>query len=116
MNRREFITLIGGAAAWPLAAGAQPLPVVGYLSSLAAGDRPILVNAFRQGLNEAGFIEGRSVAIEYRFADNRIERLRPLALDLIAREVAVILATGGTSSGLIHKTLTSATPIRFESA
>src|SRR5262245_33681267 len=115
MKRREFITLIGGAAAWPLVARAQPLPVVGYLSSLAAGDRPILVNAFRQGLNAAGFIEGRSVALEYRFADTRIERLRPLALDLIAREVAVILATGGNNSGLIAKTLTSAIPIVFTS-
>jgi putative ABC transport system substrate-binding protein len=119
MRRRDFMTLFGGASvAWPLAAHAQQqpkLPMVGYLSNLAAGDRPILVNAFRQGLNESGYVEGQNVAIEYRFADNDVERLRALAADLIAREVAVIMATGGNNSGLVTKALTSTIPIVFTS-
>jgi putative ABC transport system substrate-binding protein len=117
VRRRSFIALLGGAAAWPLAARAQQsvMPVVGYLSGLAAGDRPILVNAFRQGLNEIGYVEGQNVAIEYRFADNRVDRPRTLAADLITREVAVIMATGGNNSGLVAKALTSAIPIVFTS-
>ena len=89
--------------------------MIGYLSSLTAGDRPILVNAFRQGLKEAGYVEGQSIAVEYRFADNRVDRLKALAADLISREVAVIMATGGNNSGLIAKALTSAIPIVFTS-
>jgi putative ABC transport system substrate-binding protein len=116
--RREFIELLGGvAAAWPIAARAQQSgpPVVGYLSNLAAGDRPLLINAFRQGLNESGYVEGQNVAIEYRFANNDVERLRALAADLIARDVAVIMATGGNNSGLVTKALTSTIPIVFTS-
>lgn len=117
MRRRELIRFISGAAAWPLAAHAQrsAVPVVGYLSSLAASDRPILLSAFRQGLSETGYVEGQTVAIEYRFADNHIERLRTLAAELIARGVAVIMATGGNNSGLVAKALTSAIPIVFTS-
>src|SRR5262245_27219192 len=98
LHRREFITLLGGAAAaWPLAARAQQpaTPCIGYLSPLAASDLPKLMEMFRRGLSEAGFVEGRNVAIESRFADNQRERLRILATDLIARRVAVIAATGG---------------------
>ena len=80
MRRREFITLLGGAAAmWPLTARAQQgtPPVIGYLSSLSAGDSPHHTEAFRQGLNETGYAEGRTVTIEYRYADNQMDRLRP---------------------------------------
>ena len=80
MKRREFITLLGGAAAvWPLAVHAQAMPVIGYLSGLAASDRPNLVEMFRRGLGEAGFVDGRNITIEYRFADHQRERLRILA-------------------------------------
>ena len=117
MNRRAFIAALGGAAAWPMMAhGQRPsVPLVGYLSSLAAGDRPVLVNAFREGLKERGYVEGQSIAIEYRFADNNLDRLRSLARELVDREVAVIMATGGNNSGLIAKTLTSTIPIVFTS-
>src|SRR5262245_60949453 len=116
MKRRAFITLLGGAAAWPLAARAQqPMPVVGFLSSIAAGDRPHHTEAFRQGLDEAGFADGRNVRIDYRFADNRLDQLGPLAGDLIRRKVDVIAAVGGNNPGLIAKTLTSTIPIVFTS-
>jgi putative ABC transport system substrate-binding protein len=116
MKRRDFIALLGGGAAWPLAAQAQqPVPLVGFLSSISAGDRPHHTEAFRQGLNETGYAEGRTVTIEYRYADNQMDQLRLLAADLIARKVAVIAAVAGNNTALVAKTLTSTIPILFTS-
>jgi putative ABC transport system substrate-binding protein len=103
MHRRQFITLLGGAAAsWPLAVGAQPaaVPVVGYLYPGVPELSTSLVAAFRKGLSETGFVEGRNVAIEYRFANNDTARLPELAADLVRRRVAVIAAVGGTPAAL----------------
>ena len=98
MIRREFITLVGGAAAWPLAArGQQPvMPVIGILSARLASDKNSeTYAALRDGLQDAGFVEGRNISIEYRFAENRYERLPPLAAELVRLKVAVIFASGG---------------------
>ena len=115
LKRREFITLLGSAAARPIAAGAQQpgVPVVGFLSALARDDRPNLTEAFRRGLAEAGYVEGRNVAIEYRFADNQHARLPMLAGDLVARKVAVINVGGGGAAVLAAKAATTTVPIVF---
>jgi putative tryptophan/tyrosine transport system substrate-binding protein len=139
IRQRKFLaTLLGGAAAWPLAARAQQptMPVIafvsggspdtpvaapfgkslkeagyGYLSGLAASNRPNLVEMFRRGLSETGYIDGRNVAIEYRWADGQYDRLPMLASELVTRRVTVITATGGNVSGLATK----AAPLRYRS-
>ena len=115
LKRREFITLLGGAAAWPVVASGQQMavPMIGWLSGRAPDESAYLVSAFRRGLAETGFVEGQNAMIEYRWASGRYAQLPLLADDLVSRGVAVIAATGGDPVALAVKRATPTLPVVF---
>jgi putative tryptophan/tyrosine transport system substrate-binding protein len=113
MKRRQFITLLGGAVAWPVAARAQPLPVIGFLRSTSAAASTHFAFAFHEGLKDGGFFDGQNVAIEYRYANDDIDRLPVLVADLLRRPAAVII--GNSPSARAAKAATTTVPIVFVS-
>jgi putative tryptophan/tyrosine transport system substrate-binding protein len=115
IGRRKFLATLGGVAAWPLAARAQQptMPVIGFLSSGQPQVFAHMIDAFRQGLNETGYVVGQNVAFEHRAAGSDYDRFRAMADDLVRRQVAVIFATGGTAAALAARTATSTIPIVF---
>ncbi|HVI16417.1 MAG TPA: ABC transporter substrate-binding protein, partial [Pseudolabrys sp.] len=118
MRRREFITLVGGAAAWPLAGRAQqpPVPMIGVLGAVSAGEAADRFGEFRKGLQENGFTEGKNITIEYRWAEGHLERLPLLVMDLVRSQVAVIFTNGGNVPALVAKGATAIIPIVFSTA
>ena len=118
IRRREFITLLGGAAAWPVAARAQQpaMPVIGFLNPTTPEALAEPMRGLRQGLKDAGYVEGENLTIEYRWADNQAERLPAMAAELVRRRVNLIVATGGGQAPLAAKAATTALPIVFNTA
>jgi len=115
MRRRDFIAGLGGAAALPLAVRAQQraMPVIGFLSSRSPGESTAVVAAFHQGLREAGFVEGQNLAIAFRWAEGRYDRLPELAANLVSLRVVVLFSAGGQPSALAAKAATTTIPIVF---
>jgi hypothetical protein len=116
MRRREFITVLGGAVAWPFPAQAQQQPTIPVIGFLDSASPPLHVDAFHWGLKEAGFVEGHNASIEYRWAEGQSDRLPALAADLVRRHVSVIVALGGDRTALAAKAATSITAITRPSA
>jgi putative ABC transport system substrate-binding protein len=115
LKRREFSTLLGGAAVWPLGARAQQsaAPVMGFLGATSPGPYAAIVAAVRQGLKESGYVEGQNLTIEFRWADDQLDRLPALAVDLVSRKVAAIVTSGSVPPALAAKAATSTIPIVF---
>src|SRR5215510_6091629 len=115
LKRREFMTLLGGAAAWPLTARAQQRspPVIGFINAGSPDAQSDRVRAFRQGLKDTGHVDGENITIEYRWGENQTDRLPSLVAELVRLQVAVIVATGGSAPALAAKAGTTTIPIVF---